>query len=107
MNEQAIYILLVCLAAGFFSYIVDSALRLWNWGWWYRHIYLHSIHWYVIRFLKKMQMRILHGGVFCEKCRSPKRLTVHHVTYKRLGHERLSDLQVICFGCHRPGSGRI
>lgn len=29
------------------------------------------------------------------------RLQVHHLTYIRLGNEDLSDLQVLCLGCHR------
>lgn len=33
-------------------------------------------------------------------CGSDKRLQLHHKTYKRLGAERLSDLQVLCDRCH-------
>lgn len=34
-------------------------------------------------------------------CQSRFRLQVHHKTYARLGKERLEDLQVLCFNCHK------
>lgn len=38
----------------------------------------------------------------CENCRRHRRpLTIHHLTYQRLGHERRSDIQVLCWRCHR------
>jgi len=36
----------------------------------------------------------------CEKCSFPYELNVHHRTYERLGHERMSDLIVLCRSCH-------
>lgn len=39
-------------------------------------------------------------GRKCEKCRSTKRIQVHHLTYERLGRELDSDLQVLCRSCH-------
>jgi 5-methylcytosine-specific restriction endonuclease McrA len=36
----------------------------------------------------------------CEKCGSRKNLQVHHVSYKRLGRERDSDLLLLCVFCH-------
>jgi 5-methylcytosine-specific restriction endonuclease McrA len=39
-------------------------------------------------------------GNRCEFCRSSKNLQLHHLTYARLGHERASDLQVLCRDCH-------
>jgi hypothetical protein len=30
----------------------------------------------------------------------------HHLTYERVGHERLEDLQAICDACHAYESGK-
>jgi 5-methylcytosine-specific restriction endonuclease McrA len=38
----------------------------------------------------------------CTNCRRGNvRLEVHHKTYKRLGHERKSDVTALCPMCHR------
>lgn len=39
-------------------------------------------------------------GKECEQCGYQYRLHVHHLTYERLGNERLEDLQILCFQCH-------
>ena len=40
-------------------------------------------------------------GYKCSKCAvKGERLTVHHLTYERLGCELLSDLTPLCRGCH-------
>jgi 5-methylcytosine-specific restriction endonuclease McrA len=39
----------------------------------------------------------------CERCELTDEVTmleVHHLTYERLGHEDLDDLQVLCPPCH-------
>jgi 5-methylcytosine-specific restriction endonuclease McrA len=39
----------------------------------------------------------------CQRCRRKfcfDDLTLHHVTYDRLGRERLEDLVVCCWPCH-------
>ena len=36
----------------------------------------------------------------CQVCGSQDRLETHHNTYERLGHERDSDLVVLCHNCH-------
>jgi 5-methylcytosine-specific restriction endonuclease McrA len=77
------------------------------WKWWYRKFYLTSVHWRFTRWRKKTLMLFTKGSVRCEKCGSERYLHIHHITYKRLGRERMSDLQVICRQCHRPGSGVI
>ena len=83
-------------------------LRKYNWKRWYQTIYLRSYHWKFLRWRKRKWMSIItRGNVRCEKCGSKIRLQFHHVTYERLGYERLSDLQIICQRCHRKGSGRI
>jgi phage protein U len=107
MNDLFAFSLLIA-----FSYILavvsfDEIARRVHWKWWYRNRYLKSPHWRFTRWAKKAQTFLLKGSVRCEKCGSKKRLHIHHITYKRLGQERLSDLQVICHDCHRPGSGRI
>lgn len=40
------------------------------------------------------------AGYRCDDCRSRQHLDVHHLTYERLGCERLEDLQVLCRDCH-------
>ena len=41
------------------------------------------------------------AGHCCERCREAIAYEVHHVTYERLGHERLSDLEALCPNCHQ------
>ena len=36
----------------------------------------------------------------CQECRSDQHLQVHHLTYCRLGWEKLEDLQTLCVDCH-------
>jgi 5-methylcytosine-specific restriction endonuclease McrA len=40
-------------------------------------------------------------GNKCERCESQFNLALHHKTYERLGKELLSDLELVCEGCHR------
>jgi hypothetical protein len=37
----------------------------------------------------------------CVSCGTLKNLEVHHLTYERLGDEKLSDLVVLCRECHQ------
>ncbi len=43
----------------------------------------------------------------CARCSTaldlhgPRAVTVHHLTYARLGRERRSDVQLLCWPCHR------
>jgi hypothetical protein len=39
-------------------------------------------------------------GHRCQSCGSTSRLTVHHLTYERLGNENWGDLVTLCQGCH-------
>jgi hypothetical protein len=39
-----------------------------------------------------------HG--LCEKCGKRKAIHVHHLSYDRVGEERETDLQALCFQCH-------
>jgi hypothetical protein len=40
-------------------------------------------------------------GSKCERCESQFKLDLHHKNYERLGKELLSDLELLCQGCHR------
>jgi hypothetical protein len=59
-------------------------------------VYLRSPLWRLRR-----RLWILRAGGRCERCRSRHRLTIHHRTYARLGHERRTDVTVLCWDCHR------
>jgi hypothetical protein len=41
---------------------------------------------------------VLHGG-------GPATVTVHHRTYARLGRERRTDIELLCWACHRSVDG--
>ena len=36
----------------------------------------------------------------CEECSNTNNIEVHHKTYENIMNEKLSDLQVLCRGCH-------
>lgn len=59
-------------------------------------VYLRSPLWRLRR-----RIWILRAGGRCQRCRSRRRLTIHHHTYQRLGHERRTDVTVLCWKCHR------
>ena len=40
------------------------------------------------------------AGHKCSICGETENLNVHHLTYARVGCEKLSDLEVLCRGCH-------
>lgn len=57
--------------------------------------YLKSPHWIEIR--EKRKEIDNHKCVLCE---AVDNLNVHHITYDRLGYERISDLITLCSNCH-------
>ena len=57
--------------------------------------YMRSPTWWLRR-----DKKLAAAGYKCENCEEPYGLEVHHLTYKRLGHELDSDLQVLCRWCH-------
>ena len=59
-------------------------------------VYLHSPLWRLRR-----RIWIIRAGGRCQRCQSRRRLTIHHRTYQRLGHERRADITVLCWRCHR------
>ena len=65
--------------------------------------YLSSEHW------KEVRNRILNEVSHCERCGIPRYLAnicydqdlhVHHKSYRNLGNEDYSDLEVLCRRCH-------
>lgn len=107
MNNLVLYGSIFVLALYYASRLLGAFLRKYDWHLWYTHFYLRSPHWKFLVWRKDLQMRILHGHLVCEKCGNEQSLQHHHIDYKRLGHERLSDLQILCKYCHRQGSGKI
>jgi 5-methylcytosine-specific restriction endonuclease McrA len=59
-------------------------------------VYLRSPLWRLRR-----RIWIARAGGRCQRCGSRRRLTIHHRTYRRLGHERRTDVTVLCSDCHR------
>lgn len=58
--------------------------------------YLSSPEW------KAKKLSILKRDDYkCRSCGSNILLHVHHITYKRIGKERLSDLVTVCANCHK------
>jgi hypothetical protein len=60
--------------------------------------YMRSPQW-----RRKRKQRLKLDGYACQKCGKTSkeyRLEVHHLTYDRLGHERMEDLQSLCVLCH-------
>lgn len=63
---------------------------------WYNKSYLKSEHWKCIR-----EHALVEAGFYCRCCGSNKRLTVHHIIYDNIGHEKDEDLKVLCWSCHK------
>ena len=76
------------------------------WHWWEvdstskRLRYYQSPEWFALR----MEVRARSGG-WCEQCGWPAQ-QCHHLTYRRLYHERLTDLKDLCRECHQRAHGR-
>lgn len=65
--------------------------------------YINSDEWRRRRALKLFLAGALNGRVECESCHGlylPSRIDAHHVTYERLGRERLDDIRLLCRSCH-------
>lgn len=63
--------------------------------------YLHSPAW------KAKRLDALdRAGHRCAGCTATDALQVHHLTYERLGFERLTDLMVLCEQCHALEHGQ-
>jgi hypothetical protein len=60
--------------------------------------YLKTAHWKDVR--KKYWNGKLHNKT-CYVCGSKNNLQVHHKSYRRIGHEYLRDLCLLCNACHK------
>ena len=49
---------------------------------------------------RKRRAAFAYHGRFCHRCGATSRLEAHHRTYVRLGHERMSDIVILCHACH-------
>lgn len=64
--------------------------------------YLKSKRWQA-----KREQVFRHYGKRCYACRmAPRILHVHHLTYERLGREKIGDLIPLCVPCHREVTRR-
>jgi hypothetical protein len=63
--------------------------------------YLASREWAVL----KEQVRDRCAGM-CERCFFGPYQETHHLTYERVGHERLEDLLAVCSACHEYVSAK-
>lgn len=51
---------------------------------------------------RKRELALEFHGRYCRICNSTSSLTVHHLTYDRLGKEDIkTDLTVLCWSCHK------
>src|SRR3972149_7338562 len=102
MDKAILYASIAVLGYYFLSRLCGVIIRRYNWGWWYRNIYLHSFHWKLVKFEKKAQVFFRYWGLKSESCgnRHPKWFEVHHLTYVHIGAERLSELRLLCPSCH-------
>lgn len=65
--------------------------------------YRQSAHWQHVSFLKKM-----HAEFRCEDCGATGvPLEAHHLHYRSLWREQLSDLVCCCRGCHQARHDEI
>jgi 5-methylcytosine-specific restriction endonuclease McrA len=72
----------------------------------YETQYLYSSHWREFRksVLKAQRGRL--GRNICEHCPKDANemgecdLQIHHLTYERLGEERIEDVEILCEKCH-------
>lgn len=68
------------------------------------HLFLETDYWNTISGYKKYVSKFT-----CSKCKSKKRLQVHHTTYEHLGFEycNMNDLIVLCDKCHKKEHKRL
>lgn len=66
-----------------------------------RHSLLYTLYLRSSLWRARRRLWIIAAGGRCEHCHARRRLTIHHLTYRRLGHERRRDIAVLCWDCHR------
>lgn len=59
--------------------------------------YIHSVRWYETR----RRYRASDRPQDCQLCGGDKQIALHHLTYERVGNERLDDLLPLCNDCHQ------
>lgn len=107
MNNSVFWITAILIVYFCLRWLGIQFVKKYDWTRWYYQIYLKSWHWKFLRWRKITWAFIFKGKVACEKCGSTKNIIIHHITYEHIGHERLSDLQLICMAHHRRGGGKI
>jgi hypothetical protein len=60
--------------------------------------YLQSEHW---KDLKERYWKSKLNNFRCYACGNIGKLQLHHRTYRRIGHERLNDMILLCADCHK------
>lgn len=65
------------------------------------HRYINSPEW-----REKRAERLFLDDRRCTRCEAAEQLEVHHVSYERLGNERMDDLRTLCGPCHAREHGR-
>jgi hypothetical protein len=58
--------------------------------------YLKTPHWQLLR-----RDRLFLDNYMCVICHAQRNLIVHHLTYKRLYNERITDVITLCDFCHK------
>ena len=66
------------------------------------HEYLQTEHWQ-----ERRGKALKRAGDKCQVCANTERLEVHHNSYENLGGEPLTDLVVLCRGCHELFHGVV
>jgi len=69
--------------------------------------YLLGVEWRNtrVKFLNSSYVTRIDGILVCSECKTPETnlsrpLNIHHKTYKNVGKEELTDLLLVCEGCH-------
>ncbi len=80
---------------GWFRYLNSGWMPKSEWFPRYK-LYLRSTAW-----LNRRRGVLNRAEGKCQLCAGTERLEVHHVTYARVGAERIEDLRCLCHVCHR------
>ena len=54
----------------------------------------------------RRKLVLLRDGGICRRCGHKPAYNVHHLTYERVGREKLGDLLLLCDECHKGDHGR-
>ena len=108
MNNGLYFVILFFLVWVISEYLTKAPIDRTEWSkrlspkryrlilWWEKKAYIRSDKW------KQKRKEVLkRDNYFCQSCGSEEHLNVHHMTYKHLGDEDLSDLITVCKDCHQ------